>query len=218
MNDHESQHKKSSGITGELINHFRNIGLHELDIVEPFLRLTLLSQYKRTSCSCSKCKHGCTVMPAYLLPQDLEGYLNDGDKIKHGESCGMWVKYNYPYLLASEGTLTQMIDKRSGSVTKAKIPMLVPESSDDGSCVHYTDGKCGVHKHSPTGCRMFNACAEGRDADKQEEVAREYQIQLMESWINYGKGYPHCTNEERFTVIYGHTCGIKEREERTKQN
>ena len=31
-NGHETQHKKASGITKELINHFRDIGLHELDI------------------------------------------------------------------------------------------------------------------------------------------------------------------------------------------
>jgi len=137
-------------------------------------------------------------MPGYLLPRDLEGYLSDGHAVSQGVSASMWVQYNNPYLLASEGTLIQMIDRRSGSVTEARIPTLVPESSGDGSCVHYTDGKCGVHKHSPTGCKMFNACAEGRDADKQEEVAKEYQMQLMESWVNYGKGYPHCSKEERF--------------------
>ena len=31
-NGHEAQHKKASGITEELVNHFHDIGLHELDI------------------------------------------------------------------------------------------------------------------------------------------------------------------------------------------
>jgi Fe-S-cluster containining protein len=137
-------------------------------------------------------------MPGYLLPRDLEGYL--GVLIpREGVSTAMWLTVNrVDDLLASTGALIKMMDRRTGAITEARIPTLVPESSGDGSCVHYTDGKCGVHKHSPTGCKMFNACAEGRDADKQEEVAKEYQIQLMESWVNYGKGYPHCSKEERF--------------------
>jgi Fe-S-cluster containining protein len=171
---------------------------------------------KRTSCGCSKCKHGCTVMPAYLLPSDLEGYLSDGHAVSQGVSCSMWLRYNNPYLLASEGTLIQMVDKRSGfAVTEARIPTLVPESRDDGSCVHYTRaGKCGVHKHSPTGCKMFNACAEGRDADKQEDLAKECQIRLMKSWMNYGKGHPHCSNVERFYGdLWSHLWGMGKRRE-----
>ena len=135
-------------------------------------------------------------MPAYLMPQDLEGYLQ---KLipREGVSTAMWLNYNSAdNLLASEGTLIKMIDRRTGAVTEARIPTLVPASKDDGSCVHYRDGKCGVHKHSPTGCKMFNACAEDREADKQEEVAKEYQMQLMRTWINHSNG--SASEEEEF--------------------
>jgi Fe-S-cluster containining protein len=135
-------------------------------------------------------------MPAYLMPQDLEGYLQ---KLipREGVSTAMWLTVNrVDDLLASSGTLIKMIDRRTGAVTEARIPTLVPASKDDGSCVHYRDGKCGVHKHSPTGCKMFNACAEDREADKQEKVAKEYQMQLMRTWINHSNG--SASEEEEF--------------------
>jgi Fe-S-cluster containining protein len=135
-------------------------------------------------------------MPGYLLPRDLEGYL--GVLIpREGVSTAMWLTVNRADdLLASSGTLIKMIDKRTGAITEARIPTLVPASNNDGSCVHYRDGKCGVHKHSPTGCKMFNACAEDREADKQEEVAKEYQMQLMRTWISHANG--GASEEEEF--------------------
>lgn len=148
---------------------------------------------KRTNCDCDKCQHGCKVMPAYLLPQDLEGYLQ---KLipREGVSTAMWIKYNsVDDLLASEGGLIKMIDRRTGAVTEARVPTLVPASREDGSCVHYQDGRCGIHKHSPTGCKMFNACAvDTRD----EELAKQYQIQLMQMWMNHSTG--KASEEEEF--------------------
>lgn len=124
-------------------------------------------------------------MPGYLLPRDLEGYL--GSIPKEGVSLAMWLKYSPPVqLLASEGTLIQAIDRRSGKVTETRIPTLVPRSKKDGSCVHYMDdGRCFIHKHSPTGCKMFNACAVGGDAEKQDNLAYDCQVELMRTWVNY---------------------------------
>lgn len=130
-------------------------------------------------------------MPAYLMPDDLEGYLQRLIP-REGVSTAAWLTVNrVDDLLASEGTLIQMIDRRTGAVTEARIPTLVPASKDDGSCVHYRDGRCGIHKHSPTGCRMFSACAEG-----EEELARQYQIRLMQMWLNHARG--ETSDEEEF--------------------
>ena len=150
----------------------------------------------RTSCSCDKCQHGCKVMPAYLLPQDIEGYLQK-PMPREGVSTAMWLRYNSAdNLLASEGGLVGMVNKLTGEVTKFRVPTLVPTSKPDGSCVHYRDGKCGVHKQSPSGCSMFNACAVGGKQRKQDKLAEEFQMRLLKMWSNFTRG--EASEEEEF--------------------
>lgn len=134
---------------------------------------------KRTSCSCDKCQHGCKVMPAYLLPEDLAPY----PWMYQGE------------LLASEGGLVGIVNKLTGEMTKFRVPTLVPASKDDGSCVHYRDGKCGIHEHSPSGCSMFNACAVGEKQRQQDKLAEEFQMRLLQMWSNFTRGEASAVEE-----------------------
>ena len=113
---------------------------------------------KRTSCSCDKCQHGCKVMPAYLLPEDLAPY----PWMYQGE------------LLASEGGLVGIVNKLTGEMTKFRVPTLVPASKDDGSCVHYRDGKCGIH---------------------EDKLAEEFQMRLLQMWSNFTRGEASAVEE-----------------------
>ena len=132
-------------------------------------------------------------MPGYLMPDDLKGYLTEKE--------GSYRLVN-DALLASEGTLVAQIDKRTGETDTFRIPTLVPSSREDGSCTHYKEGKCDVHKDSPTGCKMFNACASGKKADKQEQVAMQIQQELLGVWLRYTEGKP--TDEERMYCTTWH--------------
>jgi len=114
-------------------------------------------------------------MPGYLMPSDLMGYLGTRAFIP----ASRW------NLLASEGTFVAQVNMMTGEMDKFRIPTLVPSTKEDGSCLHYKDGKCGVHNDSPTGCKMFNACAVGRKAEKQDEMATEYQQELLRVWAKW---------------------------------
>ena len=127
-------------------------------------------------------------MPGYLMPSDLKGYLTE----KEGR-----YRLVHENLLASEGTYVLQVDKRTGEVDKFRIPTLVPAVREDGSCLHYKDGKCGVHKDSPTGCKMFNACAVGKKRDRQDEMSRELQFELMNVWARCQAAEEGVSKEER---------------------
>jgi Fe-S-cluster containining protein len=120
------------------------------------------------------------------MPSDLKGYLTDlhwKEGYRPGPN-GEEVRWLAAlHLLASEGTFVAQVNMMTGEMDKFRIPTLVPSTKEDGSCVHYKDSKCGVHNDSPTGCKMFNACAVGKKAEKQDEMATEYQQELMGVWV-----------------------------------
>jgi len=153
-------------------------------------------------------------MPGYLLPRDLEGYLRHGEPKESRYNLRM-----IDWLLASEGTLIQVQHKATGEVVESfRVPTIVPASRDSGVCIHYDDGKCGVHKGSPTGCKMFNACAVGRKAYKQERMAGEFQRELMNTWVRYINKDENLTkDEELYCDLWQHLWDIGRRRENTKE-
>ena len=158
---------------------------------------------KRTNCACEKCRHGCQTLTGYLLPEDLPGYMSESWQGEHGQTgraVFWWAEKN---LLASEGALVA----RGGEFFR--IPTLVPATRENGHCVHYVGERCAVHKNSPAGCRLFNACALGQKAAKQETLANALQHRLAGFWAND----PTTPAESLYKEIWGHLWAIGKRRE-----
>ena len=134
------------------------------------------NKIKRTSCRCEKCRHGCTVLTGYLLPDDLPRYLEAAPPAA-GDSLFRWAEKN---LLASQGA--KVARHGPDGFETFRVPSLVPATRENGHCVHYHDGLCAVHTGSPTGCAMFNACAIGAKAAKQDALANALQSGLAAFW------------------------------------
>jgi len=137
----------------------------------------MMEKPKRTKCGCEKCRHGCVVLPAYLIPADLLGYMEKTGG-PHDNPDNLYLLHDWAEknLVASEGTLIEVEGERM------RVPTLVPSSKEDGSCIHYVDGRCKVHANSPAGCAYFNACALGKKAKKQEELALTLAWCLAYMW------------------------------------
>ena len=138
------------------------------------------NKIKRTNCRCEKCRHGCTVLTGYLLPDDLPGYMSETWQGEHGQTGRAVFHWAEKNLLASQGATIARQGPRG--VEFVRIPSLVPATRDNGHCVHYRGGLCNVHQASPAGCAMFNACAIGAKAAKQDALANELQRRLAAFW------------------------------------
>lgn len=115
-------------------------------------------EFKRTSCSCDKCRSGCLHCPCALAPEDLP----------HFDESNLVVRTP----IAPPGMLA--VTPRGFPA----LPVLAPAQREDGSCVFYEDGKCTVHDHSPMGCRMFKVCEERPD---DAEISRYIDEQVAQS-------------------------------------
>ena len=133
------------------------------------------NKIKRTNCRCEKCRAGCEILSGYLLPDDLQKYR--AATAVDGQTVWQWAEKN---LLASQGATVARQGPRG--VEFVRIPTLVPATRDNGHCVHYRGGLCNVHQASPAGCAMFNACAIGAKAAKQDALANELQRRLAAFW------------------------------------
>jgi hypothetical protein len=129
--------------------------------------------FNRTVCSCAGCTAGCRVMPAYLIPQDVDR-LYAAQKLD-GESVEEWA---VRCLLASPGAL---VGKIVGTVMrKMRIPTLVPARKADGTCVNLdAGGNCAVHPVAPFGCAFFDTHMSKRDGD---ERSAEGLIHVATAW------------------------------------
>ena len=136
------------------------------------------NKIKRTNCRCEKCRHGCTVLTGYLLPDDLPRYM-DATPPAAGETLFQWAEKN---LLASQGA--KVCRHGPDGFETFRVPSLVPATRENGHCVHYHGGLCAVHAGSPTGCAMFNACAIGGKAAKQDALANALQGGLAAFWAD----------------------------------
>lgn len=157
---------------------------------------------KRTNCRCEKCRHGCTVLTGYLLPDDLQKY-RDATRAD-GQTVWQWAEKN---LLASQGA--KVARHGPHGIEYFRIPTLVPATKENGYCIHYRGGLCAVHVGSPTGCAMFSACALGQKAAKQNALANELQRGLAAFWAD---NTPNHTGE-LYKRLWGYLWGMGYRRE-----
>jgi hypothetical protein len=104
----------------------------------------------RTVCACKECKRNCQFMPGFLIPADLERLAPNMNWVDLFD----WAERN---LLASPGALVM----KDGELFR--IPTLVPAVKADGSCIHLTNGQCGIHENAPFGCAFFDCGPDRRD-------------------------------------------------------
>lgn len=95
----------------------------------------------RSQCACEGCVTNCRFMPGFLIPADL------GRMIPAGAEPFTWAESN---LLASPGAVVV----KDGRVFR--VHTLVPAVQADGSCIHLTGGRCGIHETAPFGCAFFS--------------------------------------------------------------
>lgn len=117
---------------------------------------------KRTSCACYECQTYCRHMPGFLLPADLERLLPESEILPYS-----WAERN---LLASPGALAV-----KNGVT-FRIPTLVPAVKSDGSCIHFSAGRCAIHAAAPFGCAFFDCGPDPRD-----EVSNQGLVTLIKT-------------------------------------
>jgi hypothetical protein len=128
--------------------------------------------FSRTVCSCAGCTAGCRVMPAYLVPSDVDR-LYAAQRLD-GETVEEWAAR---CLLASPGALVGRIVGVEMRTTR--IPTLVPARKADGSCVNLADGKCSVHAAAPYGCAFFDTHMSKREGDGRSS---EGLIHVATAW------------------------------------
>ena len=141
---------------------------------------------QRTVCACQQCVQPCRHMPGYLLPEDLEpitvalGMTNPLEMARY-------------YLLASPGPL--VVNQQTGQ--RQRIPMLVPDRKDDGSCIVLQDNRlCRIHAVSPAGCAFFDMHMSSAEGQRRSllflrEIARAHVEQDAYSavwWILWRTG------------------------------
>ena len=160
------------------------------------------NKIKRTNCRCEKCRAGCEILSGYLLPDDLQKYR--AATAVDGQTVWQWAEKN---LLASQGATVARQGPRG--VEFVRIPSLVPATRDNGHCVHYRGGLCNVHQASPAGCAMFNACAIGAKAAKQDALANELQRRLAAFWEDTASN----PTGELYKRLWGYLWGMGYRRE-----
>lgn len=105
----------------------------------------LVRLIERTRCDCNKCKEYCTVMPGFLVPEDLANLC------RHTGFENSPEEFAEKFLAASPGALVMYNGE------PFRIRTLVPKTKPDGDCIFFHDDKCVVHEVSPFGCSMFGA-------------------------------------------------------------
>jgi Fe-S-cluster containining protein len=123
--------------------------------------------FARTECACEQCVACCEILPAYLVPSDIEviaAHLGYDDLIQ----------FAMENLLASPGAIVSMGGKLG------RIPTLVPQRKPDQTCKFLdADKRCAIHAVSPFGCRAFDCHMSQREADTRssrglQAIAREW--------------------------------------------
>ncbi len=123
--------------------------------------------FARTECACEQCVACCEILPAYLVPSDIEviaAHLGYDDLIQ----------FAMENLLASPGAIVKMGQKL------ARIPTLVPQRKLDQTCKFLdADKRCVIHAISPFGCRCFDCHMCQHEADLRsscglQAIAREW--------------------------------------------
>ena len=165
------------------------------------------NKIKRTNCKCSKCRAGCEILSGYLLPDDLPGYMSETWQGEHGQTGRAVFHWAEKNLLASEGA--KVARHGPDGFETFRVPSLVPATRDNGHCVHYHGGLCAVHAGSPTGCAMFNACALGAKAAKQDALANELQRGLAAFWADDNPN----TAGQLYKRLWGYLWGMGYRRE-----
>ena len=109
--------------------------------------------FARTECACEQCVACCEILPAYLVPSDIEviaAHLGYDDL----------VRFAMENLLASPGAIVRLGQKL------ARIPTLVPQRKADQTCKFFdTDKRCAIHAVSPFGCQYFDCRMSQHEAD-----------------------------------------------------
>jgi len=126
-------------------------------------------EFARTECACDQCVACCEILPAYLVPSDIEviaAHLGYDDLIQ----------FAMENLLASPGAIVSV------GKNLARIPTLIPQRMPDQSC-KFLDVKkrCAIHTVSPFGCRFFDCRMSQREADLRsslglQAIAREWAV------------------------------------------
>ena len=123
--------------------------------------------FTRTECACEQCVACCEILPAYLVPSDIEviaAHLGYDDLIQ----------FAMENLLASPGAIVSVGGKLM------RIPTLVPQRKHDQTCKFLDANKrCAIHAVSPFGCRYFDCRMSQREADSRssrglQAIAREW--------------------------------------------
>lgn len=123
--------------------------------------------FTRTECACEQCVACCEILPAYLVPSDIEviaAHLGYDDLIQ----------FAIENLLASPGAIVSVGKKL------ARIPTLVPQRKPDQTCKFLDVNKrCAIHAVSPFGCQYFDCRMSQREADIRsscglQAIAREW--------------------------------------------
>jgi len=123
--------------------------------------------FARTEGACEQFVDCCEILPAYLVPSDIEAiaaHLGYDDLIQ----------FAMENLLASSGAIVRLWQKL------ARIPTLVPQRKPDHTCKFLdTDKRCAIHAVSPFGFQYFDCRMSQREDDLRssrglQAIAREW--------------------------------------------
>src|SRR5215471_15459492 len=132
--------------------------------------------FARTEGACEQFVDCCEILPAYLVPSDIEAiaaHLGYDDLIQ----------FAMENLLASSGAIVRLWQKL------ARIPTLVPQRKPDHTCKFLdTDKRCAIHAVSPFGFQYFDCRMSQREDDLRSSrglraIAREWMRRLFDGQL-----------------------------------
>lgn len=125
---------------------------------------------ERTRCGCAKCRAGCLLIPAYLIPHDLPRLAPSMERAE-------LLAWSRQHLRASPGALIQQGGHR------VRVRTLVPAPVPGSERCHWLDaaGQCSVHEASPYGCAMFTPHPASHLEELRLSVAGVTAV--LEAWI-----------------------------------